>query len=158
MAQLSRKWVMSCEQCIREIGIDRRLTCPPLQNPSEHITASDDAMQTAFVSELTPSCCYEILLRAMKVVSRYLFVYRTSNQDAKTTVKDLFKLMSKQAYLPTTKMFAQRSPFTSHVNKVVVGVLGTSLKHAKTTHAQTIGMLNSSHSSIKQSLKFERGD
>ena len=30
MAQLIREWVISCEQCIRELRIDRRLTRPPL--------------------------------------------------------------------------------------------------------------------------------
>ena len=36
---------MSCDQCIRESRTDRSLTHPPLQNPNEHITAPEDAMQ-----------------------------------------------------------------------------------------------------------------
>ena len=53
MAQLIREWVMSCEQCIRESRIDRSLTRPPLQNPNEHITAPEDAMQIDLVPEIT---------------------------------------------------------------------------------------------------------
>ena len=34
MAQLIRDWVMSREQCIRELRINPRLTDPPLQNPN----------------------------------------------------------------------------------------------------------------------------
>ena len=49
MAQLIREWVMSCEQCIRESQIDRSLTRPPLQNPNEHITAPEVAMQIDLV-------------------------------------------------------------------------------------------------------------
>ena len=49
---------MSCEQCIRESGIDRRLTRLPLQNPNEQITAFEDAMQIDLVPELPPSGGY----------------------------------------------------------------------------------------------------
>ena len=51
MAQLIREWVMSCEQCIRESRIDRSLTRPPLQNPKEHHSAPEDAMQNDLVPE-----------------------------------------------------------------------------------------------------------
>ena len=51
MAQLITEWVMSCEQCIRETRIDHSLTRPPLQNPNEHIFAT----QIDLVPELPPS-------------------------------------------------------------------------------------------------------
>ena len=53
MAQLNREWVMSCGQCIRESLIDRSLTRTPLQNPNEHITAPEDAMQIDFAAGIT---------------------------------------------------------------------------------------------------------
>ena len=37
----------------------------------------------------------------------------------------------------------------------MAGVLGITLKHATTKHAQTIGLLERSHASIKQALKIE---
>ena len=49
MAQVIREWVMSCEQCIGESLIDRSLTRLPLQNPNDHITAPEDAMQIDLV-------------------------------------------------------------------------------------------------------------
>ena len=64
---------MSCEQCIRESRIDRSLTRPPLQNPIEHITGPEDAMQTDLVPELPPSGGYTNIVTAMDVFSRYLF-------------------------------------------------------------------------------------
>ena len=73
MAQLIREWVMSCEQCNRESRIDRGLTRLPLQNPNEHITAPEDAMQIDLVSELPPSGGYENIVTAMDVFSRSLF-------------------------------------------------------------------------------------
>ena len=87
MAQLIGEWSMSCEQCLRESRIDRSLTRPPLQNPSEHITAPEDAMQIDLVPELPPSGGYENIVTAMDVFSGFLFAYPTSNQDAKTIDK-----------------------------------------------------------------------
>ena len=43
----------------------------------------------------------------------------------------------------------------SHVFKEVTGVLGITLKHATTKHAQTVGLLEQSEASIKQALKIE---
>ena len=42
--------------------------------------------------------------------------------------------------------------------KEVAGVLGITLKLATTKHAQTIGLLERSHASIKQALKIETGE
>ena len=102
MAQLIREWVMSCEQCIRESRIDRSLLHPPLQNPNEHNTAPEDAMQIDLVPELPPSGGYENISTAMDVFSRCLFAYPTSSQDAKTIAKELINIMTKHAYLPKT--------------------------------------------------------
>ena len=40
----------------------------------------------------------------------------------------------------------------------MAGLLGSTLKHATTKHAQTIGMLERSHASLKQALKIETGE
>ena len=61
---------MSSEQCCRESGIDRRLTRPHLQNPNEHITAPEDAMQIDLVPGLPPSGGNENIVTAMDVLSR----------------------------------------------------------------------------------------
>ena len=66
--------------------------------------------------------------------------------------------MTKHAYLPTTLISDKGTAFTSHVIKEVAGVLGFTLKHATTKHAQATGLLERSHASIKQSLKIETGE
>ena len=131
---------------------------PPLQNPNEHITAPEDAMQIDLVPELPPSGGYTNIVTAMDVFSRYLFAYPTSNQDANTNAKVLINIMTKHAYLPTTLISDKGTAFMSHVIKEVAGVLGITLKHATTKHAQTIGLLERSHMSIKQALKIETGE
>ena len=130
----------------------------PLQNPNEHITAPEDAMQIDLVPGLPPFGGYENIVTAMDVFSRYLFAYPTSNQDATTIAKVIIKIMTKHAYLPTTLISDKGTAFTSHVIKEVADVLGIFLKHAITKHAETIGLLERSHASIKQSLKIETGE
>ena len=76
-AQIIREWVESCEQCIRKSRIHRNLTRPTLQNPNEHITAPEDAMQIDLFPELPPSGGYENIVAAMDAFSRYLFAYPT---------------------------------------------------------------------------------
>ena len=93
---------MSCEKCIRELRVNPQLTRPALQNPNEHITAPEDAMQIDLVPGLPPSGGYENIVTAMDVFSRYLFAYPTANQDATTVAKVLINIMTKHAYLPTT--------------------------------------------------------
>ena len=70
----------------------------------------------------------------------------------------IINITNKHAYLPTTLISDKSTAFTSHVIKEVACVLGITLKHATTKHAQTIWLLERSHASIKQSLKIETGD
>ena len=116
-------------------------------------------MQIDLMPELPPSGGYENIVTAMDVVfPRYLFAYPTSNQHAKTIAKVLFNLMTKHAYSPTTFISDKGRAFMSYVFKKVAGVLGITLKHAITKNAQTIGLLERSHASIKQALKIETGE
>ena len=87
MAQLIGQGVMSCGQCIRESWVAGRLTRPALQNPSEYITAPEDAIQIDWVPELPPSGDFDIIVTAKIVFYRYLFAYPTSSQNAKTIAK-----------------------------------------------------------------------
>ena len=65
--------------------------------------------------------------------------------------------MTKHAYLPTTIISDKGSVFMSQVIKQVAEVLGITLQHATTKHAQTIGMLERTHASLRKTLKIETG-
>ena len=149
---------MSCEQCITESPNDRSFTRFSLQNPNEHITAPKDAMQTDLVPELSPSVGNENIVTAMDVFSRYLFAYPTANQDAKIIAKVLNKITTKHPYSPTTLISDKGTAFMSHIVKEVAGVIGTTLNHATTKYAQTIGPLERPYAPIKQALKIKNGD
>ena len=101
-------------------------------------------MQIDLVPELPPSGGYENIVTTMDVFSPCLFAYPTSNQDAKAIAKVFSNIMTKQAYLPTTLISDKGTAFMSKVIKEVAGVLGITLKHATTKHAQTIGLLQRS--------------
>ena len=145
---------MSCEQCIRESRTDRSFARLPLQKPNDHITAPEDVNRIDLVPELLPSFGYESIVTAIDVFSWYLF----ANQDSKTIAKVLINIMTKRAYSPTTLISDKGTAFMSHKIKEVAVVLGITLKHATTKHAQTIGLLEQSHASIKQALKIETGE
>ena len=115
-------------------------------------------MKIDLVPGLPPSGGYENIVTAMDVFSRYLFAYPTANQDATTIAKVIINIMTQHAYSPTTLISDKGTAFTSHVIKEVASVLGFTLKHATTKHAQTIGLLERSHASIKRSLKIETGE
>ena len=70
----------------------------------------------------------------------------------------MINIIPKHAYLPTTLISEKGTAFTSIVIKEVAGVLGITLKHVANKHAQTIGLLERSHASIKQALKIETGE
>ena len=117
MAQFSREWIMSCDQCIKESRIDYSLKRLPQQNPNEHINAPEDAMQTDLVPKLPPSGDYEKIVTAMGVFSHYLFSYPTSNQDTETFAEIIIHNMIKQGHLPTTFFPDEGSAFVSQVNE-----------------------------------------
>ena len=94
----------------------------------------------------------------MDPVFPFLFPYPTSNQDAKTIVKVINNIMTKHAYLPTTLISDEGTACMSHIIKEMAGVLGITLKLAVKKYAQTIGLLERSHLSIKQELKIETGE
>ena len=138
--------------------IDHKLTRPPLQIPNEWITAPEDAMQIDSMPELPPSGGYEIIVTGMNLFSRYIFNHPTSNQNARTIAKVINKTIIRRAYLPATLTSNKRSSFESQVIEEVARVLGITLKHATTKHAQTVGMFERSDVSIKQALKIETGE
>ena len=114
-------------------------------------------MQIDLVPQLPRSGGYENIVTAMDVFFRYFLAYPTWNQDAITIAKVLNIIMTKHDYLPTTLNSDKGTAFMSHVLKEVAGVLGIPLKHATTKHAQTIGLPDRSHGSIKQALEIETG-
>ena len=112
-------------------------------------------MQNELVSDLLPSSGYQKIVTAMDVLSRYLFAYRTTEQDAKTIARGIINIMTKNTYLPTTIVPDKGPAFVSSVIKEVADTLGITLEHDTTMHAQMIDMLERTHASLEKALKIE---
>ena len=118
----------------------------------------EDLMQIDLLPELPPSGGYENIITAIDVFSRYAIVYPVSKATAVHTAKLIIDIMTRHAYLPTLIITDKGSVFVSQVIHEVAEILGINLKHATTKHAQTIGVLERAHATIKTSLKTASGE
>ena len=89
---------------------------------------------------------------AIDVFSRYAFAYPVSNPTAVNTAKVIIDIMTRHAYILI--ITDKGSVFDSQVIHEVAEILGINLKLATTKHAQTIGVLERAHATIKTSLKM----
>ena len=112
-------------------------------------------MQIDLVSELPASSGYQNIVTDMDVLSKYLFDYRTTKQDAKTIARVIINIMTKMRTLPTTTTPGKGPAFASQVINEVADALGVTLEHDTTKHAQMIDMLERTHASLQKALKIE---
>ena len=94
----------------------------------------------------------------MDVFSCYFFTYNVVKTDAPTVARVFIDIMTRHAYLPTTVITDKGTQFMSEVMADATRTLGIQLKHATTKHAQTIGILERCHASLKESLKISTGE
>ena len=111
-------------------------------------------MQIDLLPELPPSGGYENIITAIDVFARYAFAYPVSNPTAVNTAKVIIDNMTKHAYLHTLIITNKGSVFGSQDLHEFAEILGINLKHATTKHAQTIGVLERAHATIKTSSKM----
>ena len=101
---------------------------------------------------------YENISTAIDVFSRYAFAYPVSHPTAVNTAKVIIDIMKRHAYLPTLNITDRGSVFVSQVIHEIAEILGINLKHATSKHAQTIGVPERAHATIKISLKMASGE
>ena len=115
-------------------------------------------MQIDLLPKLPPSEGYENIISEIDVFSRYAFAYPVSNPNALNTAKIIIDNLTRHAYLPTLITTDKGSVFVSQLIHEVAETLGINLKHATTKHAQTPGVLERAHATIKTSLKMALGE
>ena len=89
---------------------------------------------------------------------RYLIAYLTQNMTAKTVGRCNIDVMIRHCYLLNVIMTNKRSLFRSEVVNQIAQTLDIRISHASTKHAQTIGILERTHTSVKTSLKISTGE
>ena len=151
-------WVRDCEICIQDKRINNTRITPELIHIPEWDLGPEDLMQIDLLPELPPSGGYENIITAIDVFSRYAFAYPVSNPTAVSTAKVIIDIVTRHAYLLTLIITDKGSVFISQVIQEVAEILGINLKHATTKHAQTIGVLERAHATIKTSLKMASGE
>ena len=67
-------------------------------------------------------------------------------------------ILCKHTYLPTTIITDLGTQFNAQITHEVAAVLGIELKHTAMKHAQTIGLLERTHASVKPHLKAATGE
>ena len=158
IATYVRNWVRDCEICIQDKRINNTRITPELFHIPEWDLGPEDLMKIDFLPELPPSLGYENIITAIDVFSRYAFAYPVSNPTAVNTARVIIDIITRHAYLPTPIIIDKGSVFVSQVIHELAEILGRNLKHATTKHAQTIGVLERAHATIKTSLKMASGE
>ena len=151
-------WVRDCEICIPDKRRNNTRINPEINHIPEWYLGTEDLMQIDILPELPPSGAYEKIIRAMDVFSRYAFAYPVSDPTAVNTTKVIIDIMTRHAYLPPLIITDKGSVFVSQVIHEVAEILGISLKRATTKLAQTIGVLERAHATIKASFKTASGE
>ena len=153
-----RTWVRDCEICIQDKCINNTRITPELVHIPKWDVGTENLMRIDLFPELPPSGGYEIIITAIDVFSRLAFAYPVSNFTAVNTAKVIIDIMTRHAYLPTLTKTDKTSVFICQNFHEVAERLGINLTHATTKHAQTIGVLERAHETIKFSLKMASGE
>ena len=158
IATYVRNWVRDSEICFQDKCINNTRITPEFIHIPQWDLGPEDLMQIDLLPEFPPSGGYENIITAIDVFPRYAFAYPVSNPTAVNTAKVIIDIMTRHAYLPTLIITDKGSVFVSQVIHEVAEILGIYLKHATTKHAQTIGVLERAHATIKTSLKMASGE
>ena len=158
-----RQWVMQCEDCIKYTRINSSQIRPKMINNTEHVLGPEDILEIDILANLPNSAEYQNIVTMIDVFSRYLFAYRwirypTQNSTARTIGRCILDVMTRHAYLPTLILSDKGSQFRSEVVAEIAQILEIQISHASTKHAQTIGILERTHASIKTALKISTGE
>ena len=144
--------------CIQNKRINNDLLRTELPYCPEWDLGPEDVLQMDILPYLPPSGGFDNIITAIDVFSRYLYAYPTTRITAPTVARVIMDILCKHTYLPTTILTDTGIQFNSQITREVAAVLGVEVKHALTKHAQTIGMLESTHATVKKHLKAATGE
>ena len=125
---------------------------------TEFTLGPEDCLKVDILPNLPSSNGYQHIVTMMDVFSRYLFAYPTQDMTAKTVARCIIDVMTRHCYLPTVILTDKGSQFRSEVVDQIARTLDIRISHATTKHAQTIGILERTHASLKTSLKISTGE
>ena len=101
---------------------------------------------------------YDHIITAIDVCSRYLFAYPVTRITATAVSIVIMDILCKHTYFPTAIITDLGTQFNAQVTHEVAAVLGIEQKHATMKRAQTKGLLERTHASVKTHLKAATGE
>ena len=143
--------------CIQNKRINNDLLKTELLNCTDWDLGPEDILQMDILPNLPPSGGYENIITAA-FFSRYLFAYPATRITASSVARVIMDILCKDTYLPSTIITDLGTQFNSQTTREIAAVLGVELKHATMKHAQTIGILERTHASVKAHLKAATGE
>ena len=158
LARKIRAWLTNCPDCIANERIDTRQIRQQMLSNTEFTMGPEDCLEVDMLPNLPSSSGYQHIITMMDVFSRYLFAYPTQDMTAKTVARCNIDVMTRHCYLPTVILTDKGSQFRSEVINQIAQTLDIRISHASTKHAQTIGILERTHASLKTALKISTGE
>ena len=158
LARKIRAWVINCPDCIANKRIDTRQIRPKMLSNTEFTFGPEDCLEVDILPILPSSNGYRHIITMMDVFSRYLFAYPTQDMTARTIGRCIIDVITRHCYLPTIILTDKGSQFRSDIVNQIAQTLDIRISHASTKQAQTIGILERTHASLKTSLKISTGE
>ena len=158
MAKYIKQWVSYCQVCFQAKRINNDLLRTELLNCPEWDLGPEDILQMDILPNFPPSGGYDHIITAIDVFSRCLFAHPVTRITATTVSRVIMDILCKHTYLPTTIITDLCTQFNAPVTHEVAAVQGIELEHATMKHAQTTGLLERTHPSVKIHLKAATGE
>ena len=118
----------------------------------------EDILDIDKLPNLPNSAGYQNIVTMIDVFLRYPFAYPTQNVTAKTIGGCIVDDMTRHACLPTLIFSDEGSQFRSEVVAELTQILEIQISYTSTKQAETIGILERTHASIKTASKISTGE
>ena len=149
--KIHQKWVSNCQICINnDLLRTELLNCP------EGDFGLKDILQMDILPNLPPSGGFDHIITAIAFFSKYLFAYPVTRISATAVSRVIMDILYKYTYLPKTIITDIGTQLNTQVTHEVAAVLGIELEHATMKHAQTMGLLEKTHVSLKTHQKQQQ--
>ena len=150
LARKIRAWGINCFDCIANARIDIEQIRPKMLSKTEIAFGPEDCLEVDILPNLPSSNGYKHIITMMDVVSQYLFAYPTEDMTAKIVGRCIIDVMTRHCYLPTSILSDKRSQLCSDFVNLIAQTLDVRISLASTKLAQTIGILERTHASLKR--------
>ena len=147
-------YIANCLTCIQLKPTPEQNIRPPLRGITHETSFPGDMMQIDLIGPFKPSAGYTQVMTAIDVFTKYLFAVPLRKVTARAMTDALTVIFLRHAYIPKILLTDKGSQLTSKLMKEMTTLFDIELRHATTKHAQTIGLLERTHASLKKVLKI----